>query len=182
MPSQSSSSPSYLLLHYPSFSSISVRFCNFSILPSFYFFLFLSSVIPSFLHHVFFFHASIGLFLRSYLIFQLPFLSIPYLAPFLHSLRFVLSMPSSPTALANAHYVPLPPPNRCIQSARLRCDIMMARLVEGFRAQFRFVLRFATISGAFHCFIIHPFAFLSFVWRCLRCVWEFLSFSHSAFS
>lgn len=68
-----------------------------------------------------------------------------------------------PTPYASAHFVEVRPLNRCIYCATLRCDFIIARPVDDFRAKFRFSLRFGTNSVSFPSFINHPFAVLRFV-------------------
>lgn len=91
--------------------------------------------------------------------------SLPYFRHLI--IYFALSSPCTQTS---AHCLELPPRNCFIDCNRIRCDVIIAHLFDGFCTAFRFGLRFATRSGNFPSFITHPFAVLSFVCGGSSCV------------
>lgn len=92
-------------------------------------------------------------------------------------LLFLSSLLSSQTTQASSHCVACPPRNSCINFATIFCGVIIACSMDGFCAAFRFVLLFATKSGALTSFLAHPFAVLHFFCIGSFCVLAFVSSS-----
>lgn len=147
MPSRSSFPPSSSFIHSSSGSSTSVLNSNLSILHS----------LSSFLHPSSSFIPSSSFFSSS--------------SSFLPSVLLILSSSSfSPTTHASHHCVPLPPLKCGRNCATLRCGVIIALCLDGFRAAFRYVLRFVKSSCTFTSFIALQFSVSRFVWRGSSCI------------